>query len=261
MGRNLSVVDLNSDMGEGFGQWRMGDDDAMLEVVSSANLACGFHAGDPIIMTDLAAKARARGVGIGAHPSFMDLWGFGRRQIKGDSLADIEKMIAYQIGALQATATLAGHKVGHVKPHGALGNMAAVDFDLSLAICRAVKAVAPELIYIVLPNTELERAAAKAGLRIARELYADRTYDDTGNLTPRKQPGAVIHDAEAAAARVIEFVQDGAVRSTSGKRVPVAIDTICVHGDNPAAVGMARLVRQRLEAAGLSIRPMAETLA
>src|ERR1051325_10235377 len=138
MSRNLSVVDLNSDMGEGFGAWRMGDDTAMLGIVSSANLACGFHAGDPIIMTDLAAAAKQRGVGIGAHPSFMDLWGFGRRQIRGDSMADIEKMIAYQIGALQATATLAGHKVRHVKPHGAIANMAAVEFELALALGRAV---------------------------------------------------------------------------------------------------------------------------
>jgi len=261
MSRNQNVVDLNSDMGEGFGQWRMGDDEAMLGIVTSANLACGFHAGDPIIMTDMAAKAKARGVGIGAHPSCMDLWGVGRRQIVGDSMADTEKMIAYQIGALQATAALAGHRVRHVKPHGAIANMAALDRELALALCRAVKAVDRELIYVALPNTEIERAAEQLGLRIAREVFADRTYDDTGNLTPRKQPGAVIHDAEVAAARVVEMVRDGAVRSTSGKRIPTAIDTICVHGDNPAAVAMARLVRQRLEAAGVAVRPMAETLA
>jgi 5-oxoprolinase (ATP-hydrolysing) subunit A len=261
MTRNLTVVDLNSDMGEGFGAWRMGDDEAMLEIVSSANLACGFHAGDPVIMTDMAALAKEKGVGIGAHPSFMDLWGFGRRQIRGDSMADIEKMIAYQIGALQATATLAGHKVRHVKPHGAIANMAALDRELALALCRAVKAVDRELIYVALPNTEIERAAESEGLKLAREVFADRTYDDTGNLTPRKAPGAVIHDAEVAATRVIRMVEEGGVRSTSGKLVPVAIDTICVHGDNPAAVAMARTVRQRLQAAGIAIRPMAATLA
>jgi 5-oxoprolinase (ATP-hydrolysing) subunit A len=261
MARNMSVVDLNSDMGEGFGQWRMGDDHAMLDIVSSANLACGFHAGDPIIMSDLAELAKARGVGIGAHPSFMDLWGFGRRQIKGDSMADIEKMFAYQIGALQGCAAMAGHRVHHVKAHGAIANMAAVDRELALAMARAVKAVDRALIYVALPGTELERTAEEVGLKVAREYYADRTYDDTGNLTPRKQPGAVIHDAEEAASRVLRMVEEGGVRSTSGKLVPVAIDTICVHGDNPAAVAMARTVRQRLEAAGIAIRPMAETLA
>jgi len=261
MTRNLTVVDLNSDMGKGFGAWRMGDDEAMLEIVSSANLACGFHAGDPVIMTDMAALAKQKGVGIGAHPSFMDLWGFGRRQIRGDSMADIEKMVAYQIGALQATATLGGHKVRHVKPHGAIANMAAVDRELALALARAVKAVDRELIYVALPNTEIERAAETTGLRLAREVFADRTYDDTGNLTPRKAPGAVIHDAEVAASRVIRMIEEGGVRSVSGKLVPVAIDTICVHGDNPAAVAMARTVRERLQAAGIAIRPMAETLA
>jgi UPF0271 protein len=261
MARNLTVVDLNSDMGEGFGQWQMGDDESMLEIISSANLACGFHAGDPLIMTDRAQAARAKGVGIGAHPSFMDLWGFGRRQIKGDSMADIEKMLAYQIGALQGCAALAGHHVRHVKAHGAMANMAAVDRDLAMAMARATKAVDPSLIYVALPGTELERTAASIGLKVAREYYADRTYDDTGNLTPRKQAGAVIHDAGEAATRVIRMIEEGGVRSTSGKLLPVEIDTICVHGDNPAAVAMARTVRARLEAAGIAVRPMAETLA
>jgi len=255
------TVDLNSDMGEGFGPWRMGDDAAMLDIVTSANVACGFHAGDPIIMTETARLARARGVGIGAHPGFMDLWGFGRRVIRGDSDGDIERMIAYQIGALQATAALAGHKVTHVKAHGALSNIACVERGLADAIGRAVKAVDPRLIFVVMPATELERAGETLGLPLAREIFADRTYDDSGNLTSRKTPGAVIHDASVAAKRVVEMVADGALRSVSGKRIPVAIDTICVHGDNPAAVELARAVRVALEKAGVALRPMHQALA
>lgn len=254
-------VDLNSDMGEGFGPWRMGDDAAMLEIITSANVACGFHAGDPIIMTETAGLARAKGVGIGAHPGFMDLWGFGRRAIRGDTPADIERMIAYQIGALQATAALAGHRVTHVKAHGALSNMACVERDLADAIGRAVKAVDPRLLFVVMPATELEKAGETLGLRMAREVFADRTYDDAGNLTSRKIKGSLIHDAAFAAKRVVDMVQDGAIRSASGKRIPVAIDTICVHGDNPAAVGMAREVRRALETAGIALRPMHLALA
>jgi len=253
-------VDLNSDMGEGFGPWRMGDDAAMLDIVTSANVACGFHAGDPIIMTETARLARERGVGIGAHPGFMDLWGFGRRQILGDTPAELERMIAYQIGALQATAALAGHQVTHVKAHGALSNMACVERDIADAIARAVKAVDRSLLFVVMPATELEKAGEALGLPLAREIFADRTYDDAGNLTSRKIKGSILHDADLASKRVVEMVSDRAIRSVSGKRIPVAIDTICVHGDNPAAVAMARAVRKALEAAGVALRPMHETL-
>ncbi|MGH8519773.1 MAG: LamB/YcsF family protein [Panacagrimonas sp.] len=254
-------VDLNADVGEGAAGGALGQDPALMQSITSANVACGFHAGDPNTMHRFVMLAREVGCSIGAHPGFNDLWGFGRRQIKGDSMADIEKMFAYQIGALQGCAAMAGHRVHHVKAHGAIANMAAVDRELALAMARAVKAVDRALIYVALPGTELERTADEVGLTVAREYYADRTYDDTGNLTPRKQQGAVIHDAEEAATRVLRMVEEGGVRSTSDKLVPVAIDTICVHGDNPAAVAMARTVRQRLEAAGIAIRPMAETLA
>ncbi|MCW5731245.1 MAG: 5-oxoprolinase subunit PxpA [Alphaproteobacteria bacterium] len=254
-------VDLNCDMGESFGAWTMGSDAEMLDIVSSANVACGFHAGDPLVMAETLQQARRRGVAVGAHPGFLDLWGFGRRQIRGDSPADIERMIAYQIGALMGVAALVGSAVTHVKAHGALSNMAAVEMDLALAIARAVKGVEPGLIFVVMPGNCLERAGEAEGLRLAREVFADRTYDDDGNLTPRKQPGAVIHDAALAAGRVLEMVQDGAIRATSGKRIPVRIDTICVHGDNPAAVAMARAVRGTLEGAGIAIRPMRELVA
>lgn len=251
----MTSVDLNSDMGEGFGPWKMGDDEAMLSIVSSANVACGWHAGDPIIMHRTAEIAKAKGVSIGAHPGFGDLWGFGRRVIRGDSMSDLEKQIAYQVGAMQALAVMAGHKVTHVKTHGAMGNMTNDDDDMAMAVGRAIKAVDPTLVYVVMPGLSTERAAEKLGLPMAREVFADRTYDDSGNLTSRKVEGAVIHDAAMAATRVLRMVEDQEVVTVTGKRLKVKIDTICVHGDNPAAVAMARTVRDTLEAAGIAIRP------
>lgn len=251
----MTAVDLNSDMGEGFGPWKMGDDEAMLSIVSSANVACGWHAGDPLIMHRTAEIAKAKGVSIGAHPGFGDLWGFGRRVIRGDSMADLEKQIAYQVGAMQALAAMAGHKVTHVKTHGALGNMTNDDDDMAMAVGRAIKAVDRDLVYVVMPGLSTERAAEKLGLPMAREVFADRTYDDSGNLTSRKVEGAVIHDAALAATRVLRMVEDQEVVTVTGKRLKVGIDTICVHGDNPAAVAMARTVRETLEGAGIAIRP------
>jgi UPF0271 protein len=251
----MAAVDLNSDMGEGFGPWKMGDDEAMLSIVSSANVACGWHAGDPLIMHRTAEIAKAKGVSIGAHPGFGDLWGFGRRVIRGDSMGDLEKQIAYQVGAMQALAVMAGHQVTHVKTHGALGNMSNDDDDMAMAVGRAIKAVDPRFVFVVMPGLSTERAAEKLGLPMAREVFADRTYDDSGNLTSRKVAGAVIHDAALAAARVLRMVEDQEVVTVTGKRLKVAIDTICVHGDNPAAVAMARTVRDTLEAAGITIRP------
>jgi UPF0271 protein len=249
-------VDLNSDMGESFGAWKMGADEDMLRLVSSANIACGFHAGDPLVMAETVRMAKANGVGIGAHPSFHDLWGFGRRAIHGESPEDIEKIVAYQIGALQGIAARADAEVGHVKIHGTLGTQAAVEPTLALAIGRAIKAVDRRLIFVVMAGTELERAGEKLGLRLAREIYADRAYDDAGRLVSRKLPGAVIHDDKRAAARVLAMVQDSAIHTESGKRIAVSIDTVCVHGDNPAAVAMAKAVREGLENAGIAIRPL-----
>ncbi len=248
-------VDLNCDMGEGFGPWEMGDDAAMLDIVTSANVACGWHAGDPVIMHHTAALAKEKGVAIGAHPGYNDLWGFGRRVIRGHSMSELEKQIAYQIGALQACAALAGHKVTHVKAHGALGNMSNDEDDIAMALGRAIKGVDSSLVYMVMPGLATERAAGKLGLAVAREVFADRTYDDSGNLTSRKVEGAVIHDAAYAAERVVRMVQDGEIVTVSGKRLPAAIDTICVHGDNPAAVEMARAVRAALTQAGIEIAP------
>lgn len=250
-------IDLNSDMGEGFGPWPMGDDAAMLDIVTSANVACGFHAGDPQIMFRTAELARSKGVAVGAHPGFNDLWGFGRRVIRGDGPQEIERMLAYQIGAMQAVATLAGHGVSYVKVHGALNNMANEDEELALALARAVKGVDPSLVHVCMPGLAMERASERIGLKVAREFFADRTYEDNGNLTSRKKPGAVLHDAEEAAERVLRTLQEGAVTTVSGKRIPVAIDTICVHGDEPSAVCMARTVRATLEANGFTLAPFA----
>jgi 5-oxoprolinase (ATP-hydrolysing) subunit A len=255
-----TYIDINCDMGESYGRWTLGNDEGVMPHITSANVACGFHGGDPLVMFETVKGAKQNGVGVGAHPSFFDVWGFGRRQIQGEKPEDIEKIVVYQIGALQGVARAVGHRVGHVKAHGTLANLAAVERPTALAIGRAIAAIDRELIYVVMAGTELERAARELGLRMAREIYADRAYDDTGNLVSRKLPGAVLHDPEEAAARVSAMVREGAIISNSGKRIPVAIDTVCVHGDNPAAVAMAGLVREKLEEAGIAVRPMAETI-
>lgn len=254
----MTTIDLNCDMGEGFGVYELGDDEAMLDVVTSANIACGFHAGDPLVMAKTLAAAGAKGVGSGAHPSFFDLWGFGRRPILGERPADVEKQIIYQIGALEALARSLGLKLGHVKTHGSLGNLAHEDIELARAVARAIKAVDPSYVFVVMPGLACEQAGAELGLRMAREVYADRAYADNGNLVSRKLEGAVIHDAAAAAERVLRMVESGEVVSHGGKRLPLRVDTVCVHGDTPGAVQMARAVRTRLEEAGVTLRPMAE---
>ncbi|MGO1080431.1 LamB/YcsF family protein [Inquilinus sp. CA228] len=249
----MASVDLNCDMGEGFGAWEMGDDSAMLEIVTSANVACGFHAGDPIVMRRTLALARDRGIGVGAHPGFLDLWGFGRRVIKGETPEELEAQVVYQIGAIQGMAKAVGHRVTHVKAHGALSNVAMIEDAVALAIGRAIQSVDPTLAYMVLPGTALERAAVELGLPVVREVFADRTYEDDATLTSRKIAGSVIHDPEAAAERVLRMVQEQAVTSRSGKRIPVPVDTVCVHGDTPGAVGIARRIRERLEQAGIRL--------
>lgn len=232
----------------------------MLRIISSANVACGFHGGDPLVMYRTLELAREGGVGIGAHPGFNDLWGFGRRQIRVNDVSEIEKMLIYQVGAIQGMARATGTEVTHYKIHGALGNMSCVDEDLAMAAARAVKAVAPDLLFVVLPCSELEKAGEKLGLRMAREIFADRAYDDTGMLVPRGVEGAMIDDPEEAGPRILKFIEQGAIESLSGKRIEVPIDTICVHGDSPAAVGIAGILRNQLEAAGIDIVPMHKTL-
>jgi len=253
-------VNINADMGEGHGAYDIGDDAALLKIVRSANVACGFHGGDASVMHGVVQAAQREGVSIGAHPSFNDLWGFGRRQIDMNP-DELEHMVAYQIGALQAMARYAGAKVTHVKAHGALNNMACVRRDYALAISRAVKTVDPSLIHLVMPNTEMERAGEELGLVIAREAFVDRLYEDDATLTPRKMEGAVIKDPDIAAERVVRMVRNQAVYSRSGKAVPVKIDSLCVHGDEPTAIAVAEAARKALEGAGIEIVTLPEMIA
>ena len=249
-------VDLNCDCGEGYGAYTMGDDAAMLAIVTSANVACGFHAGDPDIMAATFALAKKRGVAAGAHPGFADRAGFGRRRM-ALSEAEIERLVAYQVGAAQALAAQAGHRLTYVKPHGALSNIAMAETGTARAIARATKAVDKSLAFLAIAGTELERAGTAEGLRTFREIYADRGYTNSGHLVPRGEAGAVLYDVDQAAARAVAMIEEGAIFSTSGKRVPVGIDSICVHGDTPGAVAMARAVRMALERAGIPLRPFA----
>ena len=252
----MRSVDLNCDCGEGFGAYRIGDDKAMLDIVTSVNVACGFHAGDPEIMAKTFKAAKAKGVAIGAHPGFPDLWGFGRRGLPFTA-GEIERLIAYQIGAANALATYAGARLGYVKVHGALSNIAAEDEAIAQAIARAVKAVEPRLGFLAPARTKLEMAGFAQGLAVAREIYADRAYTDAGRLVERLCPGAVLHDAGEAATRVVAMVLEGAIITISGKHLAVGIDSICVHGDSPNAVAMAKAVRARLEEAGIALAPFA----
>ena len=250
-------INLNADMGEGFGAYDIGDDAGLLKIVKSASIACGFHAGDPVVMQRLVTEAAAQGVSIGAHPGFNDLWGFGRRRIDMNP-SELEYMTAYQIGALQAMACYAGAKVTHLKPHGALNNMAAEEIELALAIGRAIKTVDRDIIYVALAGSQMEKAGRELGLRVAREGFCDRLYDDDGNLTSRKVPGAVLHEPEAVKQRVVDMVLNEEIVSRNGKRLPVRLDTLCVHGDEPSAVVVARGVRDGLEAAGIRVVPLPE---
>jgi len=248
-------VDLNADMGEGFGPWSMGDDAALLDIVTSANIACGFHAGDPDVMAKTMARAVKNGVGIGAHPGFADLKGFGRRQlpIPPDEIANA---VAYQLGAAQAMARRAGGQVRHLKLHGALSNMACVDADLARVCFEAALAVDPDVIIMVLAATAMEDVVRDLGCAWAGEIFADRAYNDDGTLVDRRLPGAVLHDTAIAAPRILEMLKAGAIIAESGKRIPCEIDTICLHGDTPQAVAMARGIRDHLQNAGITLQTL-----
>lgn len=248
-------VNLNADMGEGFGAYDIGNDAALLDIVATANVACGMHGGDPSVMVRVTAAAAAKGVSVGAHPGFNDLWGFGRRKIEM-SATDLEALVAYQIGALQALARAAGTNVTHVKAHGALNNMACVRADYARAIATAIVKVDRSLIHLVMPGTEMETASRAADLPTALEAFVDRSYEADGTLTPRGFPGAVLHDADAAAARAVKMVQTGTVVARTGETVPLTIHSLCVHGDEPSAVATARATRRALDEAGITIAPL-----
>ena len=254
------TINLNADLGESFGAWTMGEDEALLQVVRSANIACGFHAGDPVVMRHTVRTALAAGVSLGAHPAYPDLQGFGRRPMKM-APAELEAMVIYQVGALAGMAAAEGGRVSHVKPHGALNNQACEDAALADAVARAVKAVDPALILLAPVLSELCFAAERAGLKVAGEAFADRAYTDKGTLVPRGQPGAVIHDHDQLVTHVLRMLDAGGVVSQSGKVLPTAMDSICVHGDTLGAVDSARHLREALEARGWTVGTLPEVLA
>lgn len=253
-------IDVNSDMGEGFGPYRVGDDEGLIDIVSSANVACGFHAGDAVIMDRIVRMAKERGVGIGAHPGLPDLMGFGRRVIQMDH-AEVEKHMVYQIGALQGIAAAAGHRVTHVSYHAALGNMATDNRDLADLLARAIARIDRDLIVFSMPDTEVERAAKRAGLRTLTLFLADRAYDEHGALVPRKVPNSVITSPAAVAQRVRQFLDGGSVTTIDGKRIVVRAKSILVHSDTPGAVELARTVRSTIEGEGGTIAPATELAA
>jgi len=245
-------IDLNSDLGEGFGPWTMGDDAAILDVVTSANVACGGHAGDPEVMFRTLVAARERGVVVGAHPGYADPMGFGRRVIPME-VAEIGRMVAAQVGSLQGIARLAGVRVAYVKPHGALGNLAAADRAVAREIARVAEVLGLPLLAI--SGTMLDRVAQEAGVEVHPEVFADRAYLPDGQLVPRARAGAVIHDAEAAAARLVAFLRTGDMPCLDGGTVRLAARSVCVHSDTPGAVAMAREIRARLAAEGVTVGP------
>lgn len=245
-------IDLNSDLGEGFGPWSMGDDDSMLALVTSANVACGGHAGDTETMFRTLSTAAANGVAVGAHPGYLDREGFGRRVIPM-SPPEIGRLVAAQVGALRAVAALVPIEVGYVKPHGALGNLAARDRDVAGAIVAAVRCLGSDLAILAISGTELERVSRSEGLRVYSEVFADRGYRPDGQLMPRGEPDAMIEDAGEATDRLLAFLESGCMPVVGGDPIPLAADSICVHGDSAGAVAMARQIRGRLIDDGVEI--------
>ena len=246
---------MNCDMGESFGPWKMGADDDVMPNITSANVACGAHAGDPRVMRRTVRAAKQHGVSVGAHPGFADLQGFGRREMQVDP-DEIEDILIAQIGALAAIARAEGMPLRHVKAHGALYNMAARDRRLADAIARAIKAFDSSLVMFGLPKSPLIDAGAAAGLRVAAEGFADRAYEPDGSLTPRSRPGAVIHDPAVVVDRAVRMVREGVVLTPAGREIPLKIDTLCVHGDTPGAAELVKRIRAGLQAAGIQVRPL-----
>ena len=248
-------VDLNCDMGESFGAYHIGADDEVFPFITSANVACGFHGGDPTVMRLTLAKARERGVAVGAHPGFPDLIGFGRRNLDVTA-EDAYDLVVYQVGALMGFARAAGMELQHVKPHGALYNMAAANQKLSAAIARAVRDVDRQLVLFGLPGSHLISEGEAAGLTTAGEAFADRNYMNDGSLVSRRRPDAQVHDADEAVQRAIRMVRDGKVRSVEGNDVPLRVDTICLHGDGPHAAEFAQRLRAAFDEAGIAVRSL-----
>lgn len=252
----MKTIDLNSDLGESYGAWSMGDDAAMIDIVSSANVACGFHAGDPAGILRTLKVAAQQGVAIGAHVSYPDIVGFGRREMD-IAPADLIADVVYQIGALQGLATTVGAKVSYVKPHGALYNRIAVDSVQGAAVIDAIKSIDSSLALVGLANAPIITQARAAGLRVISEAYADRAYTKEGRLVSRRERGAVLHDAALIAERMVRLALHGTVEAIDGSVIEVEMQSICVHGDNPGAVAIAKEIRRRLEAEGVVVAPAA----
>ena len=248
-------IDLNSDVGESFGAYRIGADADLVPHVTSVNVACGYHAGDPGVMRATVRLARAAGAAVGAHPGFPDLVGFGRRELRA-SPRDVEDMVVYQIGALAAMARAEGVALAHVKAHGALYNMAARDRTLADAIAAAVRAVDPSLVLFGLPGSELLRAGEAAGLAVASEGFADRAYAPDGSLASRTTAGSVLHDPDVVVRRALDMIQHGRVTTVTGSQLAFRVDTLCVHGDTPGAPDLVRRLRQGLEQQGIVVAPL-----
>lgn len=249
----ITRIDLNADLGESFGPWPMGADAALLKIITSANIACGFHAGDPDVMAQAMALAVENSVGIGAHPGLADLQGFGRRRMQ-IAPCEARNLVAYQLGAAQAMARTAGGQVRHLKLHGALANMAAEDEALAQACYTGALAVDPDIILMVISGTSQARAAKALGARMACEIFADRAYSEDGLLLDRSLPGAVIHDPATVCRRILAMLQASAIITAQGTHLPAQIDTICLHGDTPQAVTLAQTLRDALESAGVTLQ-------
>ena len=251
-------IDINCDMGESYGAWTVGDDEALMSHVTSASIACGWHAGDPSVMRRTVMLAKAHGVRIGAHPGYPDLLGFGRRSMQLSS-GEARDYLLYQIGALGAFAQAAGLRLQHVKPHGALYNDAAKDRSLSQEVAEAVAEADPALILVGPPESELMRAGQEAGLKVAREGFGDRAYNEDRSLVSRQRPGALLIDPDAVADQV-SMMLEGKVRAITGKTIAIAVDTICLHGDTPGAPAIARRLRERMAVAGVVVVPLGELI-
>ncbi|MGF6906018.1 LamB/YcsF family protein [Fusobacterium sp. PH5-44] len=251
----MLCVDLNSDLGESFGLYTIGMDSEVLKYISSANVACGWHAGDAVVMEKTVKMAKANNTKVGAHPGFKDLEGFGRRNL-AVTPQEMKAYVKYQIGALIAIAKAEGVALQHVKPHGAMYNMAAKDYKLALAIAEAIKEVDDQLIFMGLANSEMIRAGKDIGLRVCNEVFADRAYNDDGTLVARSIPGSVIHDKDIAIQRVIKMVKEGKVTSVNGKEVEINAESICIHGDNPEALNFSKNIKEALEKEGVTIKSL-----
>ncbi|MHB1405575.1 MAG: LamB/YcsF family protein [Desulfitobacteriaceae bacterium] len=255
----MKTIDINCDMGESFGVYKIATDEAVMNFISSANIACGFHAGDPMVMRKTVKLALENGVGLGAHPGFPDLAGFGRREMNL-SLDEIETYVIYQVGALMGMARSEGGTLQHVKPHGMLYNMAVKDNRLAEAIARAIAKVDSNLILVALASSEFAEAGKKVGLKVANEVFADRGYNADGSLVARGTPGAFIKDPKIAAQRVVRMVKEGKVEAIDGTVISFQADTVCLHGDNPDVVTFVKTISQALEAEGIKLTPLGQTI-